>query len=462
MTMEHVALLLLSIVKGPYLQNVSPHGVTVVWQTSSAEAGEVHYTSPGGSEQVASDGGGTLHKITLAGLTAGTRYSYFVRSAQSGASGAASLHTAPAGDEPFTFLVYGDDRDDDAAHAQVVGRMGTESADFILQTGDMTGDGRVDSNWVRFFQIEHDLLASNVMYPAIGNHEYDGILYAQHFAPPENGASGLLPPERTYWFQYGNSRFIALDTNNPTSSGQATWLTQLLAAARSDPSVRNIFVFYHECAYSNGTGHGDTAGVKQTLVPILEAGGGVTLVFQGHDHIYSRLRHGPNTYVVAGGGGAPLYGVDGTTEGMVQHTEAVHHYLRVRVSGGYVEATAVRADGTTIEQFTIGAPPGAVDAAADAPVVDAGVGGSSGGGGNGGTAGNGGSTGNGGAAGNPGQPREGGGCSVAASGGSLDLTGVGALALLAIGCALSGRLCTYSRLASRVATRTPARASTNA
>src|SRR3989442_693080 len=97
------ALLLLTVSKGPFLQNVSPSGITVVWQTSTSEIGSVHYTPMGGTEQVASDAQATtLHQVTLANLAPSTRYSYFVQSAASGQTTPAELHTAPAADEPFT------------------------------------------------------------------------------------------------------------------------------------------------------------------------------------------------------------------------------------------------------------------------------------------------------------------------------------------------------------------------
>ena len=341
------ALLFLAFSHAPYLQNVTPNSITVVWQTSASEIGSVHFTPMGGSEQVVSDAQATTdHYVTLSNLSPSTRYRYFVSSASSGNSTAAELHTAPAGNEPFTFLVYGDNRTDDAAHAQVVARMQMESPDFIIQTGDMTPDGTVESNWTNFFNIEKTLLASNVIFPAIGNHEGDGVLFAKYFALPQNGAAGLSPAERTYWFKYGNSAFIALDANNPSGGSQVQWLQQQIAAARADSTVQNIFVFYHQCAYSNGTGHGDTSTVDSAWVPTLEGNGGVTLVFQGHDHIYSRITHGPNTYIVAGGGGAPLYGTTANTAGTVVKTEATHHYIRVQVNGTYIQATVFRRGGT--------------------------------------------------------------------------------------------------------------------
>src|SRR5262249_24676838 len=135
------ALLFLAFSHAPYLQNVTPNSITVVWQTQASEVGSVHFTPMGGTEQVLSDSSATTnHAVTLTNLSPSTRYSYFVSSPSSGQSIAAELHTAPTGNEPFTFLVYGDNRRDgatgsDTPHQQVVARMQMEAPDFIIQTG---------------------------------------------------------------------------------------------------------------------------------------------------------------------------------------------------------------------------------------------------------------------------------------------------------------------------------------
>jgi hypothetical protein len=443
--MGSTALLLLAINHAPYLQNVTPNSITVVWQTSTSEVGTVHFSPMGGgTEQVVSDSAATTdHYITLSNLSPSTRYSYFVSSPANGQTTPAELHTAPSSGEPFTFLVYGDNRDDQAAHASVVNRMAMEAADLIIQTGDMTADGTQETLWTTFFGIEKDLLASNVVYPAIGNHEGNGILFAKYFVLPQNGAAGLTPGERTYSFKYSNSMFIALDANNPSGGSQVQWLQQQLAAARADSSVQNIFVYYHQCAYSNGTGHGDTSTVDSAWVSDLEGSGGVTLVFQGHDHIYSRLTHGPNTYIVAGGGGAPLYGTTASTAATVVKTEASHHYIRVQVNGTYIQATVFRPDGTQIEQFTVGQPGGTGGAG--------GSGGSGGAGGSGGTPGSGGSGGSGaggaGGSGAGGAGGQGGGNTSTDSGGCQMATGApaGAAVFLIFGILVARRRSRYNR-----------------
>ncbi|HID85752.1 MAG TPA: hypothetical protein EYP55_00030 [Anaerolineae bacterium] len=75
------------------------------------------------------------------------------------------------------------------------------------------------------------------------------------------------------------------------------------------------------------------------------------LVFNGHDHDYERsLVNGVN-YIVAGGGGAPLYPV-----GSGPHTvysESTLHVVSVSVNEHILTSVGVRPDGTTFDRFTM-------------------------------------------------------------------------------------------------------------
>jgi len=104
-------------------------------------------------------------------------------------------------------------------------------------------------------------------------------------------------------------------------------------------------------------------------------------IFQGHDHVYERGCLGGIDYMIAGGGGAPLYSVDATAQGVIKAVED-YSYLVVSVSGSSVTAQAKLADGGVIESFELpsaqcGGPKpgdgGTVDAGSDAGSPDAGV-----------------------------------------------------------------------------------------
>jgi 2',3'-cyclic-nucleotide 2'-phosphodiesterase (5'-nucleotidase family) len=75
----------------------------------------------------------------------------------------------------------------------------------------------------------------------------------------------------------------------------------------------------------------------------------VTAVFSGHDHNYQRHLKNGVTYVVTGGGGAPLYDVDGPIPGITQKVERTEHFVSIKVEPGKVVLDAEALDGHRIE-----------------------------------------------------------------------------------------------------------------
>ena len=145
-----------------------------------------------------------LAVVPLTGLDPATRYSYAV---QSGGATLAEGHfvTAPRPGQPVTFLVYGDDRTDDAAHAAVVAAMAAAPADFVVQTGDMVADGvrQLSPPGSASFDIEHAFLSEHAVFAAIGNHELvddlSGSAFLRYF-----GTIDPTPPNAAH--AYGTAR----------------------------------------------------------------------------------------------------------------------------------------------------------------------------------------------------------------------------------------------------------------
>jgi hypothetical protein len=90
----------------------------------------------------------------------------------------------------------------------------------------------------------------------------------------------------------------------------------------------------------------------------------VSLVFSGHDHAYERsvpvhagdeVAHAENgtTYLVTGGGGAPLYGMDG--DWWTAHSARVHHYTLVEIQGRLAQFSARETDGSVFDSLTLDA-----------------------------------------------------------------------------------------------------------
>lgn len=79
----------LRITHGPYLQNLSGNGVTVIWTTNKPAVPGINLTGPDGQKRFIRnstdgivDGGGTLHKVRIEGLEPGKMYTYGVNAVQ--------------------------------------------------------------------------------------------------------------------------------------------------------------------------------------------------------------------------------------------------------------------------------------------------------------------------------------------------------------------------------------------
>jgi predicted phosphodiesterase len=347
------------MLKGPYLQNLAPTSITVMWQLDEPAPARIVVEGPGG-ERVFPVAAARIGEATLDHLTPASRYRYRVEVA---GAGSASWHgefaTAPevGADVPFSFLVMGDTRSDAESHRRVVERMAQEVPDFVLGTGDMVDDGSQQDQWQQFFDVEHRLLRDNVYFPAVGNHDRQGRgrtadSFRAFFSVPDNGGDS----ERYYAFSYAQARFLVLDSNEYSFalSDQTAWLVRVLSAARQDRSVRHVFAVMHHPPFSISV-HGGAVDLRERWTPLFEKYQ-VSAVFSGHDHVYERAEHNGIRYFVSGGGGAPLYprqpDASAIDAAAVKKFERVFHFLRVSVTGSHVEVAGIRTDGSVIETTT--------------------------------------------------------------------------------------------------------------
>ncbi len=361
----------------PYLQDVRPDGGLLMWKTRGATAATVTVEGPGGRTiEVKS---AVAPRVRIDGLQPATRYRYKVVAGDGTASGELTTAPPPGAQVPVSFVVYGDTRSDAVAHYELVERIRAEVPDFMLSTGDMVMDGAVEAQWKQFFDIEGPLLADNVLYPALGNHDFDDndtTWVETLFHPP---ADRQAPGQ--YAFTYGPVRVIVLESNTPSfaMTDETAWLERQLQAYRQDPTLRHVFVTMHHPVYSISS-HGGLPSLREKWAPLFEQYG-VSAVFSGHDHNYQRAEAGGVRYFVTGGGGAPLYGVGKRVSAVdaahVARIELTRHYIRVHVIGDLLEVTPVRDDGTPIETVTWvsdkagdRAAPAETAAIAAAPVAD--------------------------------------------------------------------------------------------
>lgn len=351
------------MLKGPYVQNLASSSITVMWQVEPPQPARLIVTGPGLGQGAASGSSESrilevaaarVAEADVTELRPATRYRYRVEIGDKSWQG--ELATAPevGAAVPFSFIVLGDSRSNAEAHRRVIERVDQEVPDFILGTGDMVDEGARQDQWQTFFDVERELLADNVYFPAVGNHDRQGRgrtadTYRSFFSVPDNGGDS----ERYYAFSYANARFLVLDSNAHSFSltGQTAWLERELMSARQDERVRHVFVVMHHPPFSISL-HGGQRDLRERWTPLFEKYG-VTAVFSGHDHAYQRAEKNGLRYFVSGGAGAPLYPrsprASAIDKAAVVRFERAYHYLRVSVSAGVVDVTAVRVDGSAIE-----------------------------------------------------------------------------------------------------------------
>jgi calcineurin-like phosphoesterase family protein len=351
--------------KGPYVTALSDRDATVRFELQTAGPATIEVTAQAsadastiGPSRYESGEVSAFHRVLVAGLEPATPYSFVVR-AGGAVVGEGRFVTAPRPESNalLTFLVYGDDRSDDAAHASVAHAMMAVPSDFLVNTGDMVADGASASNWQTFFDIEKPLLRDRALLPAIGNHElYDdaaGTNFARYFGFLDD--SGVTRPYGTV--RFGNARFFFLNGMDDWSTGEERqWLQRELSKADGEPRLSWRFVVVHQGPWSSGP-HGPNTQLVLAGVPQLLASHKVDLLFAGHDHLYERGDAGILKYIVSGGGGAPLYRDFHVAPG-TRKVEATHHFVEVSTRGDALQIVARRDDGSVLDRcgFTQGRP----------------------------------------------------------------------------------------------------------
>ena len=332
-----------TVVGGPYVVNVTPRSATVAWvvQTSDVKLG----TKP--DEWTKTAPVLQVKKISFTGLTAGTTYYYDAMGADEGKG---RFKTPPAGAVPFQFVVYGDTRSRHDFHKRVIDAVVKTDPDFVLHTGDLVLDGYDTAQWPIFFSIEKELLRKTAFYPSLGNHERNNRQYYEFF--------NVSTPY--YSFDWGNAHFTVLnsDVGNVAISReskenfwseQTRWMEEDLQKAQK---ADYRFVTFHHPPFTAVLKRQEGKHEVQNLPPLFEKYK-VTAVFNGHDHNYQHHVKNGVHYIVTGGGGAPLYPVDGPIAGITRKVESTEHFVQVKVNGKRTVIEAIALDGHVIDTIEL-------------------------------------------------------------------------------------------------------------
>ncbi len=344
-----------SIIKGPYQQNLQQNSITVMWETNIPSPSTIKYmyyhiySSLKTSDDIVAS---AIHEMTLSNLS--TNADYYCKVISANAYSYNLFKTAPAATIPnFKFAVYGDTRSNVTNHKAVVNAILTHNPrTFVLHVGDLINDGTVYKDWgTEYFTPAKSLLNSTVLYPTLGGHEKNSTCYYDFFSLPKESGT-----EEWYSFNYGNTHFIALHVteyaNYTYGSPQYEWLKKDLIsdAARN---AKWIVVFFHEPAFSSGAGgHSSNQTVIENLVSLFE-NNSVDLVFNGHAHFYERSLKSGITYIVSGGGGAPLHDIKQTGNEYQQEAVKAYEHCIVSVNATNIIVTAYYNNGTKLDEVVL-------------------------------------------------------------------------------------------------------------
>lgn len=300
--------------RAPYLQLPSATSMTLHWQTTATEQGELRLgTTPGQwTLRVPETGTGKQHGITANGLTPATRYYYAVGTAQQIEYGGDAEHyfetlPLPGSDTALRTVVLGDPGYASPGQAQLRDqiqhwldqhpRPNRNAFDFLLATGDQAYTSGSNPQYQQNFFIPYSKwLAQVPIWPTYGNHDARRFAYFKIFDLPEHGESGGVASnsENYYSFDNGSLHVVVLDTQDSSMNRFGSMYHWLQRDLEANTRPWLIAVLHHP-PYTKGSHDSDRwrdsigrlTEAREYLVPLLEQHG-VDLVLSGHSHMYER------------------------------------------------------------------------------------------------------------------------------------------------------------------------------
>jgi hypothetical protein len=266
---------------------------------------------------------------------------------------------------PLQIVVYGDMRFTDPAQTQatnpkvrrwLVDRIAAEKPDAILLSGDIPWHGAAAKDYEVYRAETKAWTDAHLrVYPALGNHEFQGpILRGLDRVCLANWWNNFpeLRGLRYCAVQLGDSAYVLnLDSNQPLTPGseQIGWISQQLKNLPGTVSL--VLVNLHHPPVVDVQKDGDDshngrpneAALAAFLATAPQKSRVRFIVAAGHVHNYERFYRDGIVYLVSGGGGAMPRAVVREPKDLYRDPSFPnYHYVRLLVSRGRVEGTMIR------------------------------------------------------------------------------------------------------------------------
>jgi predicted phosphodiesterase len=315
------------------------------WVASAGEsAGPVAAAQPV-TRRVRAERFQDLWVARLDDLPVGPKVSYRVRSV-AGDSAEHAFHAGAGGATRFRFAVFGDTRTGHSVHRQIMDALDKEDIDFLVHTGDMVERGGRKEEWMRFFQIERDVLADMPIVPAVGNHDVGARDYFRRYFLHDKWAGD----HHYYKFDWGNLRIVVIDSGIECRSGCAQYAFAEHALREGARRGQLMAMMLHYPPYSSGR-HGSSTDVQKPVSDLARRHG-VELVITGHDHHYERTKPiDGTTFVVSGSAGAPVRPI--TPRWFTAEARTEPHYILIDVDQKRLIMRAVNLQGDTFDSHVM-------------------------------------------------------------------------------------------------------------
>jgi hypothetical protein len=302
-----------SITIQPYLQDASPHSISVLWETDSEEESIVEWgsTEALGNQTLGiaypSSGDARVHEVQLENLERFTKYFYRVKTGTA-VSEIYAFKTPPFASDNESFrIVAMSDMQKDNSHPdkfqEVVeegvidyleSEFGGELIDhlaLVMIPGDLVENGNSFGQWKNdFFNPSEQLFSQVPVYPVLGNHENNSAYYFTYFKMPDNGTAGF---EEHWWYKdHGNVRIIGLNSNGAfANDDQLDWLDNALDNTCATDSIDFVFAQLHHPHKSELWTPGESGFTGQVIERLEQFSTDCnkpSIHFFGHTHGYSR------------------------------------------------------------------------------------------------------------------------------------------------------------------------------
>lgn len=367
---------------------------TITWRTdTTVNSGQVQYgkdpslkdakTIDATVQKFSSDlGDMNIHSATLTDLEPGTKYYYRVGYGNN-FSNIYSFTTEAKDTNSFKFLIFGDSQSGIATDPQYGPWKTTiqnafnanKDAKFFINVGDLVEIGQMYAHWNNWFDAAKGVIDTIPEMPVEGNHEtYQSANYnsakpkdfVSQFPVPQNGPDGLKG--QVYSFDYGNAHIVMLDSQEDEEESvsgdileaQKAWLDKDLSSTNKTWKI----VFFHKTPYYNKATRSNEQ-IKAAFQPIIDKYH-VDVVFNGHDHGYSRTYPIKNDQYVKSPADGTVYIVTGRSgnkyypdlsqkvwDAFFYDPQDQPNYIVATINGNTLTIKAVKQDGTPIDTYSI-------------------------------------------------------------------------------------------------------------